>query len=78
MKIDVIGIQDCPYCTRAKWLSEVPGSTSTYTLVTRATKNKVVALIGQDFDTYPVVLVDNEYIGGCAELEQLILGGTNE
>jgi hypothetical protein len=31
-------------------------------------KPEIVALIGRDFETYPLILIDGEYIGGYTEL----------
>lgn len=74
MRIKILGIEDCPYCKKAKWLSTMPGLAEevVYATVSRDQKPEIIALIGKDYETYPVVLIDDEYIGGFNELNDKV------
>ena len=43
-----------------------------YATVSRDQKPEIIALIGKDYETYPVVLIDDEYIGGFNELNDKV------
>jgi glutaredoxin len=70
MDIKIIGVADCAFCEKAKWLVQMPnlGATVQAITVSRDMKPEIVALIGRDFETYPLILIDGEYIGGYTEL----------
>lgn len=75
MRIDILGVDGCIYCKKAKWLVTMPGADleCKYVTVSRDDKPSVEALIGSKYETYPVIMVDNKYIGGFDSLVDLLI-----
>lgn len=74
MKVAVWSKSQCPYCDMAKRLLEQKGIeyTST-TLGEEFTRDDVVEKF-PTARTFPIIEIDNEYIGGYNELRQKIEG----
>lgn len=70
MRIDIYSKEDCPYCQFAKEYLEMNDRVyTTYTLDRDFNRDDVV----KQFPTarsFPIVVIDNEYIGGFNELKQ--------
>lgn len=74
MNVVVWSKPQCPWCVMAKRLLELKGIE--YTLVTLGeefTRDDVVAKF-PTARTFPIIEIDNEYIGGYNELRQKIEG----
>lgn len=74
MNVAVWSKPQCPWCVMAKRLLELKGIE--YTLVTLGeefTRDDVVAKF-PTARTFPIIEIDNEYIGGYNELRQKIEG----
>lgn len=70
MRIDIYSKEDCPYCQFAKEYLEMNDRVyTTYMLGRDFNRDDVV----KQFPTarsFPIVVIDNEYIGGFNELKQ--------
>ena len=74
MNVAIWSKPQCPWCVMAKRLLELKGIE--YTLVTLGeefTRDDVVAKF-PTARTFPIIEIDNEYIGGYNELRQKIEG----
>jgi glutaredoxin 3 len=74
MNVAVWSKTQCPYCDMAKRLLEQKGIEYTsVTLGEEFTRDDVVAKF-PTARTFPIIEIDNEYIGGYNELRQKIEG----
>lgn len=74
MNVAVWSKPQCPYCDMAKRLLEQKGIAYTsVTLGEEFTRDDVVAKF-PTARTFPIIEIDNEYIGGYNELRQKIEG----
>lgn len=74
MNVVVWSKPQCPYCVKARHLLEQKGIEYTsVTLGEEFTRDDVVAKF-PTARTFPIIEIDNEYIGGYNELKQKIEG----
>ena len=70
-EIKVYGAEWCAYCNSAKTLLEEKGVEFTYIDIDKVPKDEIIS----SFKSIPQVYMNNEHIGGYAELQQVICGG---
>lgn len=73
MKIEVYGKENCPYCVRAKeWLAERNLSYTYTDVLKNLSVAELIALKEKyNMNTVPIVVINNELIGGYSELKKL-------
>ena len=73
--IRIYGKDSCDYCNAAKKLCEEQGVEYTYYFINQniSVEDFVEKFPGKR--TIPQITKDDEYVGGYAELQKLILGG---
>tara|TARA_R100001460_G_scaffold70371_1_gene110989 strand:- start:227 stop:448 length:222 start_codon:yes stop_codon:yes gene_type:complete len=72
MKIEIYSIPNCPYCSKAKMLSEQKGHETIYKMMGVEFVASDVMKLFPGARTFPQIVVDGEKIGGYTELEKLI------
>jgi len=73
MKIEVYGKENCPYCVRAKeWLAERNLSYTYTDVLKNLSVAELIALKEKyNMNTVPIVVINDELIGGYSELKKL-------
>lgn len=72
MKIEIYSIPNCPYCSKAKMLSEQKGHETIYKMMGKEFQPSDVRELFPTARTFPQIVVDGKSIGGYTELEKLI------
>lgn len=72
MKIEVYGKPSCPYCTHTKNLLEKMSMEYDYIDVAQSPDVRF-RFKAQGYRTVPVIVIDDEIIGGYAELQNFII-----
>jgi glutaredoxin 3 len=72
MKVEIYSIPNCPYCSKAKMLSEQKGHETVYKMMGEDFQAQDVMKLFPGARTFPQIVVDGEKIGGYTELEKLI------
>ena len=72
MKVEIYSIPNCPYCSKAKMLSEQKGHKTIYKMMGEDFQAPDVMKLFPGARTFPQIVVDGEKIGGYTELEKLI------
>lgn len=65
----LIGFKECPYCVRAEEILEM--RKIEYVYVYRDKEKELEDEIKKCYghETYPMIFIDGEFVGGCAELK---------
>jgi len=72
MNFAVYSKDSCPYCSKVKQVLELTGSNFVvYTLGEDFTREEFYAEFG-DGATFPQVLLNDEYVGGCTETVSIL------
>tara|TARA_R100001460_G_scaffold54629_1_gene93937 strand:- start:547 stop:768 length:222 start_codon:yes stop_codon:yes gene_type:complete len=72
MLVEIYSIPNCPYCSKAKALSERQGHETVYKMMGEDFQAGDVRELFPTARTFPQIVVDGEKIGGYTELEKLI------
>lgn len=70
MRIDIYSKEDCPYCQYAKEYLEMNDRVYTSYMLGRDFNRDDVVKQFPTARSFPIVVIDNEYIGGFNELKQ--------
>jgi len=80
--IRIYGKKDCVWCTRAKdecWKFNVPYEyKDVYEDLSTDEFKELFATIAPYAKTFPIIIVEGDYIGGYTELKQFLNRGPNE
>jgi len=72
MRAVVYSKEDCPYCVKVKQvLDMIRAEVTVYTYGTDFTREEFYAEFG-DGATFPQVLLNDEYVGGCTETVSIL------
>ena len=75
MKIEIYGKQNCAYCNEAKAFLKLKSFPFTYTDIEDIPLDDVGAIVTKTgAKTFPIIFIDEEYIGGYRELKGVING----
>ena len=69
--IELYSKEMCPFCVRAKNLCEDNNLEHEVYMLNTDFVREDIHLLFPSAKTYPVVVIDGEYIGGCVELEKM-------
>ena len=72
MIVEIYSIPNCPYCSKAKMLSEQKGHETIYKMMGKDFQAQDVMKLFPGARTFPQIVVDGEKIGGYTELEKMI------
>lgn len=78
MKINIVGKNNCVWCTNATNLLDAKGLDYTYRTMEDMGHDFFIEWMGlhsPSAKTFPIILVDEKYIGGYTELEAIVNGG---
>ena len=71
--IVVYGKTLCPYCENAKMALDMCHKSYEYKLLDKDFKGADIKSVAPTATTYPVILINGEYIGGFEELMKVLL-----
>ena len=76
MEIKIFGKKACFYCDKAKILAKsIKQSKIIYIDIEEhnISKKDLTDLVKKEVKTFPQILINNVYIGGCSELEKYLI-----